>query len=437
MAGAFPINSGPALNQTQQASKTMQGSQTSSSSQRSMPSASQAQPRSQASQATQDSGTEQAQNNTQTAQNTAQSATASGKTAGKSQEGKDFSKVFQSMMQDDSADTPASMTTGMDETLLASTKADGKSASDDSKNKADDTAAAALAGLPLFAADTGKSLPQLSWSGYVGVADNNGATALALQGDQDNVISSQAVAGKDLPNAILKAQEQVANAQLQQGTTPASDGTDFTALLNKQNLPAALHMNHQFLADNVTLPQAQTVTPTAATNTHTAVVNDLSALVATGATRAGDTAQQQVSVPVQNPQWGQQVGDRVQWMIGQNLHQADIHLNPPELGALKVHIQMHGDQASVNFSSPHAQVRDALDAATPRLREMMHEAGLTLGDVNVSGQAFAQHQSRDPNPQQGQHGHLSSPGRAEDPHTIIATSPIQRLGHNSMLDVYA
>ena len=167
------------------------------------------------------------------------------------------------------------------------------------------------------------------------------------------------------------------------------------------------------------------------------MVNDLSALVGTNAARGGDNTLQQISVPVQQPQWSHQLGDRVQWMIGQNLHQADIQLSPPELGALKVHIQMHGDQASVTFSSPHAQVRDALDAATPRLREMMHEAGLTLGDVNVSGQALAQHQSRDPNPQQGQRGHVSGRGATDEPQAIIATSPIQRLSANGMLDVYA
>ena len=82
-------------------------------------------------------------------------------------------------------------------------------------------------------------------------------------------------------------------------------------------------------------------------------------------------------------------------------------------------------------------MRDALDAATPRLREMMHEAGLTLGDVNVSGQALAQHQSRDPNPQHGQGGHVSGRGATDEPQAIISTSPIQRLSANGMLDVYA
>jgi flagellar hook-length control protein FliK len=408
MSGAFPISSGPALNQAQQASKAAQGS---SSSQTSL-------------------GSETSQTQ-QASPASAHTGTASGKNDSKDKD-KDFPSLFKSMMQGDAADSaPAGvpMTAVVDATKLTATKADAKSATTDNGNQ---DGAAALAGLPVFAADTGKALPQLAWSGYVGVANNGGATALAMQGDQDNVISSQAVSGKDLPNVILKAQEQVANAQLQQGTTPASNGTEFTALMNKESLPA-LHMQHQFLAD--TAPQ--TLNASTLTNTHNTVVNDLSALVGTTAVRGGDNTPQQISVPMQQPQWSQQLGDRVQWMIGQNLHQADIQLSPPELGALKVHIQMHGDQASVNFSSPHAQVRDALDAATPRLREMMHEAGLTLGDVNVSGQALAQHQSRDPNPQHGQGGHVSGRGATDEPQAIISTSPIQRLSANGMLDVYA
>ena len=402
MSGAQSISSGLALNQAQQ-TKAHTGPSTQTA---------QVSPTSEAS---------------------AQAGTAAEKSVDKGH-AKDFPALFKSIMQDgpaDSAQAGELMPGMVDPALIAKSK--DKTDSADSKTQ--DADAAAQAGLPMFAAEAGKGLPQLAWSGYVGVANNGGATALALQGDQNGVISSQAVAGKDLPGAILKAQEQVAQAQLQQGTPAATDATDFTKLMDKENLPA-LHLEQKFLADN--LPTAQSLNPNALASSHHAGVNDLSALAtATTVTRGTDITAQQINVPVQNPQWSQQVGDRVQWMIGQNLHQADIHLNPPELGSLQVHIQMHGDHASVNFSSPHAQVRDALDAAMPRLREMMHDAGLSLGDVNVSGQALAQHQPRDPNPQQSQRGHGSGVATVDEAHTVVATSPIQRLSANSMLDVYA
>ena len=417
MAGAFPIPSGAALNHAQQATKAQQGGS--------------------ASHAPHGSSTASAASGQApaTAQTSAHEAAGNGKTKDKAAHDKDFPATFHAMMQGDAAQT-GKQTVAMDATQLLAAKADTKSDTADNKDQGDANAAAALAGLPMFAADTGKGLPQLSWSGYVGVADDNGATAMAMKGDQNTAVSTPVVAGKDLPNAVLKAQEQMANTQLQQGTTPTGTSTDFSTLMNKENLPA-LHMTHQFVADNTSAAQGQGLLSSGVTNLHHGMVNDLSAMLGTNATRGGDSSQQQIGVPVQNPQWGQQLGDRVQWMLGQNLQHADIHLNPPDLGALDVHIQVHGDQASVNFSSPHAVVRHALDAAIPRLREMLHETGLTLGDVNVSGQALAQHQPRDHQAQHGQQGRVGGVAAVDEPQSVIASSPIRRLSANGMLDVYA
>jgi hypothetical protein len=97
--------------------------------------------------------------------------------------------------------------------------------------------------------------------------------------------------------------------------------------------------------------------------------------------------------------WDGAIGDRVMWMVNQRLQGAAIRLNPPELGPIEVRINMQGDQAQVSFSAQHASVREALEAAIPRLRDMFGNAGLDLGDVNVSrhssGQPNAGHGGRD------------------------------------------
>ncbi len=103
-----------------------------------------------------------------------------------------------------------------------------------------------------------------------------------------------------------------------------------------------------------------------------------------------------VNVPPQHPGWNQSVGERLQWMVGQNLQSADIRLDPPELGSMEARIQIHKDNsASIVFSAPNQQVRDALESAIPRLREMMSDIGLSLGDVNVSQESFTQKQQGD------------------------------------------
>ena len=99
-----------------------------------------------------------------------------------------------------------------------------------------------------------------------------------------------------------------------------------------------------------------------------------------------------IEVPFRQPGWGQALSERVVWVVNQKLQGAEIKLNPPQLGPIEVRIQMHQDQAQVSFTAHHASVREALEAALPRLREMFAANGLDLGDVNVSQHSFAEQQ---------------------------------------------
>lgn len=99
-----------------------------------------------------------------------------------------------------------------------------------------------------------------------------------------------------------------------------------------------------------------------------------------------------IDVPLRQPGWDQALGDRVMWAVNQKFQGAEIKLNPPQLGPIEVRIQMHHDQAQVTFTAQHGAVRDALEAALPRLREMFAASGVGLGDVNVSQHSFAEQQ---------------------------------------------
>lgn len=99
-----------------------------------------------------------------------------------------------------------------------------------------------------------------------------------------------------------------------------------------------------------------------------------------------------IDVPLRQPGWDQALGDRVMWVVNQKFQGAEIKLNPPQLGPIEVRIQMHHDQAQVTFTAQHGAVRDALEAALPRLREMFAANGVGLGDVNVSQHSFAEQQ---------------------------------------------
>jgi len=93
-----------------------------------------------------------------------------------------------------------------------------------------------------------------------------------------------------------------------------------------------------------------------------------------------------------DPGWQEGVSGRVSMMVNQRIGVATIRMNPPELGPIEVKVNLNHDQASVQFVSHAAQVRDALEQSIPRLREMLEQSGFTLVDSQVSDQSPQQQQ---------------------------------------------
>ena len=93
-----------------------------------------------------------------------------------------------------------------------------------------------------------------------------------------------------------------------------------------------------------------------------------------------------LDVPLNQPGWDQALGNRVRWMLNEKLLVAELKLNPPHLGVLEIRVQQEGDRTSIQFIAPQAAVRDAVDGALQRLRDLFQESGLNLGDVTVSQQ---------------------------------------------------
>jgi flagellar hook-length control protein FliK len=77
-------------------------------------------------------------------------------------------------------------------------------------------------------------------------------------------------------------------------------------------------------------------------------------------------------------------------MVSQQHQLAELNLNPPDLGPLQVVLSVNNDQASAAFVSQNPEVRQALEAALPRLKEMMAESGINLGNATVSDQGSRQ-----------------------------------------------
>lgn len=94
-----------------------------------------------------------------------------------------------------------------------------------------------------------------------------------------------------------------------------------------------------------------------------------------------------INPPLAHPAWAEAFSQKVTWMATQRYQSAELHLNPPQLGPLEVVITISGDQATARFTSPHAAVRDAIELALPKLREMLADNGIMLGNAMVSDQS--------------------------------------------------
>jgi flagellar hook-length control protein FliK len=117
------------------------------------------------------------------------------------------------------------------------------------------------------------------------------------------------------------------------------------------------------------------------------------------------TALHEAAAPKLAPQvgttaWNQALGEKIVWMAGAAQQTATLTLNPPNMGPLQVVINLSNDQATANFFSAQPEVRQAIEAAFPRLREMMNEAGIQLGQATVSSETPQQNE-RDARQAQG------------------------------------
>ena len=243
-----------------------------------------------------------------------------------------------------------------------------------------------------------------------------------------------------LPDPLMQS---MARAPLSAWARPAGDGAAGAGLIRPAGDGAAgaeLARSAQAPAAAVLEPEAQAAIGAAAGKALPQPVPDPSAALrgllaeASAATRAGDpvfvqtaavdavpgttggvlpasaapaapgasdvrVASTQVATPFGRPEWANAMNERVTWLVGQRMQSADIQINPPQLGPVEVRITIQNDQANVYFTAQNSAVREAIQAALPRLNEMLAQGGLSLGQASVGAESFAgqQQASRDGN----------------------------------------
>lgn len=133
---------------------------------------------------------------------------------------------------------------------------------------------------------------------------------------------------------------------------------------------------------------------------------------------------QQETISIFRKDFADAVKDKVMLTINQKLQQFDITLDPPEFGNMQVRVNLQGEQASVNFVVQNQQAKDALEQNMHKLRDMLSEQGVDVGDANVEQQDQQQNSNEQSLGENNANGsHLSNDATKEEgnvEHTLSA-----------------
>jgi len=135
-----------------------------------------------------------------------------------------------------------------------------------------------------------------------------------------------------------------------------------------------------------------------------------------------------ITRPLTHPDWSKDLGDQIVWMNNKAMPAAEIKLNPTHLGPISVRIDVNQDQATIMFTAQHAEVKEAIEASIPKLREMLGTQQISLINVNISqnsmsdqGRSQSQNFSKTPeNNEQGSEGIINTVERTEHDRIVVS-----------------
>ena len=127
------------------------------------------------------------------------------------------------------------------------------------------------------------------------------------------------------------------------------------------------------------------------------------------------------------------VKDKVMVMISQKLQQFDIRLDPPELGNVHVRVNLQSEQAVVNFTVQNQQAKEAFEENLHKLKDMLSQSGVDVGDANVEQQA--QQSNDDLTEQHNGQGSQTANQENEEAQTVLSADLFKSSA--SRVDYYA
>ena len=177
-----------------------------------------------------------------------------------------------------------------------------------------------------------------------------------------------AAEGEDffLPESRTLAVQQGSAQQQTTGLSNAQPAQTATAM--------AMAAGSQTTVDDAASAADMTMVESTAEEIHTEVEQELAGL------------KEKLHFGQDRKEWGGALGARIVTMVADEVQNARIQLDPPELGSLEIKLQVSQDQATVQVQAQHAHVREVLESNAHRLRDALAGQGITLDSFDVSEQ---------------------------------------------------
>lgn len=270
--------------------------------------------------------------------------------------------------------------------------------------------------------DAGTSLPDSGFGNMMAAIDGSVLDGIKPQESDAGHPLGQLVQRVATEETDAKPRAGLASAEALPGQPKAApDVAQFTTVRTREAAPEAAPPRELQVSAPTTSPVQQ------------------ASLALAQAANAG--ASDKIAARVGTPAWDNQVGQKIVWMIGGKEQSATLTLNPPDMGPMQVVLSVNNDHASVTFSAAQPEVRQALEDAMPKLREMMNESGIALGNASVndgSAQQQAQAQADARQSGSGQRGGNGlTNGSAAEAEAAQAARPRRASESQGLVDTFA
>ncbi|HNP26172.1 MAG TPA: flagellar hook-length control protein FliK [Nitrosomonas sp.] len=161
-------------------------------------------------------------------------------------------------------------------------------------------------------------------------------------------------------------------------------------------------------------------------------LNNLAQIFSPSSPQAAAPHNLSLDTQIGQPKWNGDFAQKVVWLVNQQNQVAELRLNPAHLGPVEIMLSLtseNGTQATAQFVSPHLAVREAIEAALPKLRELMAENGIQLGDVMVGAESFQRQKQGEQRPSYSAgNAHVFGANNESDAHLEKSIVPNRHIG---------